>query len=213
MLTVLRQSFPDHPCEQFKLVHAHIRTLSSVSSGMVYEDAEKIYAEVRKEGKQLLEEAFGSLLHRSCSLDPKEPVVTSSQGNIVGINTTAFPRLDVVKIPLSGPSASKLRPKVVQLSEDGLTGYALMQCENGVGLSFSRGLFADCKAATGELFHSAQTYCWMLRIDVAVSTTHSGDFVLRNACVQLTIRDGRITSLIDKQLGYVRLMIAAFAFD
>ena len=133
-------------------------------SGMVYEDAEKLYAEVRKEGKALLEEVFGKLLTRSHTLigsQQQSPVAISSSfgsGTIVGVNTTMFQRLDVVAIPLSGSGlgisgsnvVKVLKQKVVQLSEDGTIGYALMQSEGGLGLSVPRGLLADCDAASGE---------------------------------------------------------------
>lgn len=116
---------------------------------MVYEDAEKIYAEVKKEGKALLEEAFGTLLQRSYSIDSDAPFQASSPGMLVGFNTTMFPRLDVVKVSLKGSGGSQLKSKVVQTSGDGTSGYALMHSEGGLGASFSRGLFADCHAASG----------------------------------------------------------------
>ncbi|KAH8115672.1 glycoside hydrolase family 38 protein [Phellopilus nigrolimitatus] len=150
--------------------------------GMVYEDAEKFYAEVHKEGKALLDEAFGALLQPSFSISPETPFAASTQGTVVAFNTTMFPRLDVVQVPLTGSGGAKLKTKVVQTSVDGKHGYALMQAETGLGLSFARGLFADCNAAS-------------------VHTNHAGDFILRNAFVELTISDGRISSLVDKQIG------------
>lgn len=119
---------------------------------MVYEDAEKLYAEVKKDGKHLLNEAFDTLLPKSTSLSFEEPLSITGQGSIVGFNTTFFPRLDVVKVPLTGSGGSKLKSKVVQSSKDGSVGYALMEGHNGAGVAFSRGLFADCHPATGELF-------------------------------------------------------------
>lgn len=158
--------------------------LPGSSIGMVYDDAEEIYAKIKEDSKELLEDALGSLLQSSIAFSSNEPFTISSPGSVVAFNTTMFPRLDVVKIPLSGSGGSKLRSKVVQASEDGAHGYALMEAGSGLGLSQIRGLYADCKAAS-------------------VLTTQSGDFILRNSAVQLTISKGRITSLIDNQLGCV----------
>lgn len=116
---------------------------------MVYEDAEKIYSEVKKEGNAMLNDALGSLLQSSFCI-PDGTFSMSSAGSIVALNTTMFPRLDVVKVPLGGSGGSKLKSKVVQTSKDGSYGYMLMQAEKGLGLSFSRGLFADCNPAIGR---------------------------------------------------------------
>ena len=128
--------------------------LTGERSGMVYEDAEKLYAEVRKEGKALLEDAFGALLKSSTrlSVSPDEPqaaAVSSRECNIVAFNTTMFPRLDVVTVPLTGNGGPKLKTKVIQTSADGKFGYALMHGTDGFGLARSRGLFADCDTPSG----------------------------------------------------------------
>lgn len=107
---------------------------------MVYEDAEKLYTEVRKDGKHMINEAFKALF-------PSSPDV--SPGQIVAYNTTFFPRRDVVKIPLSG-NGSKLRSQVVQASKDGSYGYALMDGSNGGHVARPTGLFADCLPASGR---------------------------------------------------------------
>ena len=117
---------------------------------MVYEDAEKLYAEVKAEGKALLDEAFGALLQASTPIAPDGTFNASAQGGIVAINPTMFSRLDVVEVPLAGSGGSKLRTKVIQTSPDGTKGYALMEADTGFGLAFSRGLFSDCSAASGE---------------------------------------------------------------
>ena len=156
--------------------------LPGSSIGMVYDDAEKIYAQIKEEGKELLDDALGTLLQSSIGLSPDEPLPVSSSGSVVAFNSTMFPRLDVVKVPLSGSGGAKLRSKIVQASEDGKYGYALMQSDAGLGLAQMRGLFADCHAAS-------------------VQKTQNGDFVLRNSAVQMTISGGRITSLVDSQLG------------
>ena len=114
---------------------------------MVYDDAEKLYAEVRKDGETLLEEAFKVIFPPSVSLT--DPAFKSKKtGTIVGFNTTFFPRRDIVEIPLAG-AASKLRSQVVQASKDGAVGLALMDCRAGGGVSFGTGMYSDCKPVSG----------------------------------------------------------------
>ncbi|KAL6305038.1 glycosyl hydrolases family 38 N-terminal domain-containing protein [Sparassis latifolia] len=158
----------------------HGRFLTSSVSGMVYEDAEKLYAEVRKDGKDLIEKAFEALIPRSIPLTEASAKAAKS-GKLVAYNTTFFPRRDVVKIPLAG-GASSLRSQAVQASEHGLTGYALMDGSAASGLASTTGLYADS-------------------MPVSVFTNGSDHFVLRNTSVQLTIAKGRITSLVDVELG------------
>ena len=114
---------------------------------MVYDDAEKLYAEVRKDGEALIEEAFKAIFPPSVSLaDPA--FKTKKSGTVVGLNTTFFPRRDIVEIPLSG-AASRLRSQVVQASKDGTTGLALMDCAAGGGVAYGTGMYADCKPVSG----------------------------------------------------------------
>jgi alpha-mannosidase len=116
---------------------------------MVYEDAERLYSEVRKEGNALIEEAFHVLFKDST---PVTPDAKAASGNLIAFNTTFFPRRDVVKVPLDGSGyARKLKSMVVQTSKDGKEGYALMNCSDGDSLSFCSGLFADCNPASGEV--------------------------------------------------------------
>ncbi|THH05654.1 hypothetical protein EW145_g4638 [Phellinidium pouzarii] len=170
--------------------------LPGSSIGMVYEDAEKYYAEVAKKGHALLSDALGALLNPGPSVTitasgyntlplptlPKSRI-GAAQGALVAFNTTMFPRREVVRLPLAGAGGARLRGVVVQAAEDGKGGYgyALMQAE-GLGLAAPRGMFADCNAASAH-------------------ATDTGDFTLRNALVEMTISGGRITSLVDKQVG------------
>ena len=123
---------------------------------MVYEDAEKLYAEVRKDGGALLEEAFEALFHKSIPLSQETPLKSSVlSGDLVAFNTTFFLRRDVVKIPLQS-AASHLKSKLVQTSADGTVGYALMDNIRGGGLSIPSGLYADCMPAWGMFALSFQ---------------------------------------------------------
>ena len=116
-------------------------------SGMVYDDAEKLYAEVRRDGNQLLADAWTTLFPESYSLS--NTAALSKRGSLVGFNTTHLPRRDVVQVPL-GSGAAKLKGQVVQAAQDGSYGYALMDCSEGGQLSVPTGLFADCKPVSGK---------------------------------------------------------------
>ncbi|KAL0956195.1 hypothetical protein HGRIS_002352 [Hohenbuehelia grisea] len=142
--------------------------------GMVYEDAEKLYAEVRKDGEKMLDDAFDVIFPGSVPLEK----CAGATGQIVAFNTTFFPRREVIKVPLH--QAPSLREQAIQISSDGRTGYALVDCMFGAGPS--AGMCSDMYPASAH-------------------TNGSDHFVLRNSRVQLTISDGRITSLLDVQLG------------
>jgi len=169
--------------------------LPTLHSGMVYDDAEKLYAQVKKDGSELIEEAFKAIFGWSSSDARTRPV----SGDFIGFNTTPFARRDVVKVPFAGPHAAKLRSKLVQTTKDGKEGYALMDCSVGGPLSSSSGMFADCHPVSGKLFSAVCGIAAEAR--ALVYTNGSDHFVLKNDLVQLTISQGRITSLLDVQLG------------
>ncbi|KAI0632608.1 glycosyl hydrolases family 38 N-terminal domain-containing protein [Trametes polyzona] len=166
-------------CWEKVLLNQFHDVLPGSAIGMVYDDAEKLYAEVAKEGETLIEEAFKAIFPASVSL--ADPAYKSKKsGTVVGYNTTFFPRRDIVEVPLVG-AAARLRSQVVQTSKDGTVGLALMDCLTPGGLSYSTGMYADCSPVTAT----------------RVAEDH---FVLRNSSVQLTLLEGRITSLVDVAL-------------
>jgi hypothetical protein len=119
-------------------------------SGMVYDDAEALYAEVRKVGEELLDEAFNVLCPKSFSQPQAWLKATNNHGgDILVFNTTPFPRTDVVKFPLS-TATSQLDSKVVQKLEDGKTGYAVIVSQAGGSLcDFIEGPTAFTVPASG----------------------------------------------------------------
>ncbi|KAF8228013.1 glycoside hydrolase family 38 protein [Tricholoma matsutake] len=155
--------------------------------GMVYEDAEKLYAEVRKSGEALLNQAFDVLLGtgNSALTSSTNFKALPSNTTIIGYNTTFFRRFDIVEVPLSGAGAG-LRSRVLQTSSDGKIGYTVMHCEGG--------------GSIGSLSIPA-TWLHGWTAPASVYTNGSDHFTLRNAGVQLTISKGRITSLVDVKLG------------
>ncbi|KAI0041688.1 glycoside hydrolase family 38 protein [Auriscalpium vulgare] len=149
--------------------------------GMVYDDAEQLYSEVREDGNELLEEAFRVLFPSSLPLISANVDKLTRASTLVGYNTTFFPRRDVVKVPLSGP-AKALGGSVLQTSADGCDGYALLDGAQGRSL-----------VTTGELVAAD--------LQVSAQSHGEGHFVLKNSQVQLTLENGRITSLLDVKLG------------
>lgn len=176
---------------------------------MVYEDAEKLYAEIEKDAGKLIEEAFEAIFGVPNFDARKQPL----SGNVIGFNTTPFPRRDVVKVPLTGRHAAKLRSKLVQTTNGGKEGYALMDCSTGGPMCSPSGMFADCHPVSGTRA-PRRMRCTLAETRALVYTNGSDHFVLRNDLVQLTISQGRITSLLDVQLGYVpRFIFAVAAVD
>ncbi|ESK96763.1 glycoside hydrolase family 38 protein [Moniliophthora roreri MCA 2997] len=147
--------------------------------GMVYDDAELLYAEVNKEGNRLIDEALKVVYPDSAPFTPITKLRPDTRlSDIVAFNPTPFPRREVIKLPISGISPG-LRSAVAQVDPDGRFGYALMN--NGA-------LDSTVHNSIGSLHAS-------------VFTNGSDHFVLRNSSVQMTISGGRITSLLDVALG------------
>ncbi|CAH7683510.1 glycosyl hydrolases family 38 N-terminal domain-domain-containing protein [Phakopsora pachyrhizi] len=69
------------------------------SIAKVYEDAEKIYAEVAEKGLSLLEKARQALIPQSHSIDSKLNSLSSDGGSFLALNTLSFPRQEIQKIP------------------------------------------------------------------------------------------------------------------
>lgn len=141
---------------------------------MVYDDAEKLYAEVRKDGHDMLEEAFSVLFPDSVSLtetfhypwtSTKRPSFASS-GKLIAFNPTFLPRREVVRVPMSA-STQSLKSKVIQTSQDGKTGYALMESAS-TGIAESLAFNAECMPVSGKLSFSMVLAC---KTDMPQSTT------------------------------------------
>jgi len=145
--------------------------------GMVYEDAEKLYSEVHNDAHELLEEAFSVLVPGSFPLLPTTVDQLTRASTLFGYNTTFFPRRDIITVPLGG-NARVLGGSVVQTSSDGSVGYALLDSSQGSTIS----TLTDLPGGT---------------TGVSVTSNGADHFVLKNEAVQLTVEDGRITSLYD----------------
>lgn len=93
---------------------------------MVYDDAEQLYSEVRKDCETLLEDAFGVLLSDSVPLSVDSPI--SQPFNVIAVNTTPFARRDIIKIPVSA-ACQNLLPSSVQTTVDGKHDYVLLETQ------------------------------------------------------------------------------------
>ncbi|ORY82383.1 family 38 glycoside hydrolase [Leucosporidium creatinivorum] len=147
--------------------------------GMVYEDAEKIYAETAHKGGALLEEALKALLPDSFPITD----VNSFGDDLIAVNTTGFARREIVKIPLAGARA--LADAAIQISHDGAA-YVLFENEGAEPL-----VAATSMAQLDEK-----------KIAPARARAVGEDFVLSNAQLKVTInKKGRIISIVDTELN------------
>ena len=144
-------------------------------SGMVYDDAEKLYAEVRTDTEALTEEALRAIYPGSCTLSS----ASSEPKTLFAHNTTPFARRDIVRV------SNSTAANVLQTTSDGKEGYVVMEGGPGGGLVLPSQISThDLKGVTAE----------------SVNGEH---FVLKNENVRLTVSGGRITSLFDVQLRCV----------
>jgi alpha-mannosidase len=174
-------------CWEKVLLNQFHDVLPGSAIGIVYEDAEKLYAEVKKDGTQLLNEALDILFPESIPLHQSP---TNNPQTLIALNTTPLPRRSILPVPLSTAYASHnestIKPFVAQVSaEEGLA-YVVMEC--GEGERVMRGVQAGDRCVEG--------------FGPAFALTNGSDhFVLKNGMVQLTLSKGRITSLVDTRIG------------
>ena len=129
---------------------------------MVYDDAEKLYAEVAKDGKDMFEEAVGALVPHTLPLSALSSPTPfglahqpshSGKWRLVGLNTVHASRREVVEVPLAGPGAIKLREQIVQIAKDGRKAFAIMETDDphiiGAGLMSAKGICADHQPVAG----------------------------------------------------------------
>ena len=127
-------------------------------SGMVYDDSEVLYAEIKRDGEALLEEALSVLFPSSVPLTPATRSKSlAGSCKIFAYNTTFFPRWDIIKVPLT-KVGSLLKSQILQASDDGREGYAIMHCPKGAGpgelKSPSNALHAHLKPVSSNVLSS-----------------------------------------------------------
>ncbi|BGP23098.1 Glycoside hydrolase, 38 vacuolar alpha mannosidase [Rhodotorula toruloides] len=165
--------------------------------GMVYEDAETIYADVREKGSALLDAALSALLPGSVSLASNLSSSFDLDSSLVAIDTLALgARRELVKVPLA--AARALDEAAVQRSADG-EAYVL---------------FESSKAGETILEDPVGTEEVVLRANELISRARSvGDgFVLATPKLQVTLtKDGRISSILDKELERELILVGKTA--
>ncbi|KAI0319402.1 glycoside hydrolase family 38 protein [Amylostereum chailletii] len=186
MASVFRKDIYTYPWQRLNddwekvLLNQFHDVLPGSAIGMVYDDAEKLYGEVRKDVDDLIEDAFRVLVPSSVPLNEENLDKLTRASSLVGFNTTFFPRRDVITVPLTG-QARVLGGSVLQTSKDGSEGYALFDGVQGGNL-----------VSLGGLSTTASR--------VSVESDGSSHFVLQNGTLKMVVEDGRITSLYDQQL-------------
>ena len=97
---------------------------------MVYDDAEKLYAEVRADTEALTEEALCVIYPDSLPLSSAS-AASSGPLTLFAHNTTPFARRDIVRLPLGGGISTG---NVLQTTNDGKEGYVVLEGGPGGGL-------------------------------------------------------------------------------
>ncbi len=176
------------------------------SSGMVYKDAEKLYAEVRADTETLVEKALAVLYPSSLPLSSAVSASTSGPLTVFAHNTTPFARRDVVRVPLGerGISSGNV---LLQKTSDGKEGYVVLEGGAGGGLVLPSQISAKDLSGMQALLAAIMllwlTYTGDFPVDVTVHSASSDSFVMGNKAIQLTVAGGRITSLFDVRLRCV----------
>ncbi|GAA6017633.1 hypothetical protein JCM11491_005308 [Sporobolomyces phaffii] len=150
--------------------------------GLVYEDAEKIYANIAAKGADLLSSALDALLPSTVSVDSSS-VISGSPDTIFAVSTTTLPCRSLARIPLS--AARALSDAAIQPSRDGdETAYVVLEVgEKG-------GLLAQSK--TSDEISKAG---WSVR----ARKTENDSITLSNDQLAVVISsEGRLTSVFDK---------------
>ncbi|KAJ6460174.1 galactose mutarotase-like domain-containing protein [Mycena sanguinolenta] len=104
-----------------------LNQFNDLRSGMVYDDAEKLYAEVREACEEIIDDALDVILGgHTQRLGAAAAAAVTDLDQLVAYNMTPFSRCDVVQVPLPAGN-SALRTQVAQLAADGKIG------DGGVG--------------------------------------------------------------------------------
>ncbi|KAI6019052.1 glycoside hydrolase family 38 protein [Pisolithus microcarpus] len=163
-------------CWEKVLLNQFHDVLPGSAIGMVYDDAERLYSEVRRDCQKMLDEVFGVLL-TAPSTACGDSVLAGKPSGFLALNLTPFSRQEVVEVPLSGDGALPSFPTVIQRSLDGKRGYALIECEDDS--------ICDRETSVHEC------------LPASVESVSSNHFILRTPVIKMTVFEGRITSIYD----------------
>jgi alpha-mannosidase len=126
---------------------------------MVYDDAEKLYAEVRTDTETLVDRALAVLYPSSLPLSSAVPASTSGPLTVFAHNTTPFARRDVVRVPLDdrGISSGNI---LLQKTSDGKEGYVVLESGAGGGLALPSQISA--KDLNGMQTPATMVLLWLI---------------------------------------------------
>jgi hypothetical protein len=106
--------------------------LRASSSGMLYEDAEKLYGKLRVVTEALVEKVLHVLYPTSLPLSSAATTHASGPLTVFAHNMTPFPRQDTVCVPFTEERTSS--GNVLQTTSDGMEGYTILEGVTGGGL-------------------------------------------------------------------------------
>lgn len=152
-------------------------TMSGSGIAMIHEDQRQKYRAILIKANNLLEEAYKILYAGSTEVTGSTKV--SSIENLVAINPTpGIPRREVIPVCLK--STPGLRSFCAQVNAKKTQGYIIAETARSNPLSAAiTGLFGDSPPASAQQIAS----------DV---------FTLQNSTLDMTIKEGRITSIYDR---------------
>jgi alpha-mannosidase len=127
---------------------------------MVYDDAEKLYAEVRTDTETLVDRALAVLYPSSLPLSSAAPASASGPLTVFAHNTTPFARRDVVRVPLGerGISSGNI---LLQKTSDGKEGYVVLEGGAGGGLVLPSQISAKDLSGTQPYSYSTIVLLWL----------------------------------------------------
>lgn len=175
----------DHLWEIVLLCQFH-DVLPGSAIAKVYEDVEKLYAEVGQKGLALLEAARKAALYGSQTID-LETNSMNRGGSLIGLNTLSFPRQEIIRIPLD--------------KYDGRSAFSASNADDDYGFIIAKDKHGNSLTELESLNNFRENISFAKASTVRDPTTGELQFVLANESltVQISTR-GRIVSIIDTVL-------------
>jgi len=176
----------DHLWEIVLLCQFH-DILPGSAIAKVYEDAEKLYAEVAEKGEALLEAARQAVLYGSQKVDVAA-ASSNRGGRLVGLNTLSFPRQEVIRIPLE--------------IYDGRSAFSPSKKDDDAGFVIAKDGFGNGLIEL-ESLSTLRDNIQMATASVALdANTGEVFYYLANEALTVQISSrGRIVSVVDTELG------------
>jgi alpha-mannosidase len=152
-------------------------TMSGSGIAMIHEDQRQKYRAIQIKGRHLLEEAYKSLYPGSTEVTASTKL--SSAEHLVAINPTpGIARREVIPVCLK--TTPGLKAACAQVDSKRNRGYIIAETPRAdVPVANVTGLFGDSPPAS-------------------VKEIQAGVFQLQNSSIDMTIKEGRITSIFDR---------------